>query len=152
MVNKLHFQLVTPERTVLNEELDSLSCPTELGQITILPNHVPLVATLTRGELTARSGDREYFIHVAGGFVEIRPKSEVVVLADAAEHHYEINAQEAEAAVKRAKEELRERTMSSQEYARVAALLQQNMTRLNIAQKHAHHRRGPQTLGGVYHE
>jgi len=50
---KIHFQLVTPERTVLNQELDSLSCLTILGQITILPNHIPLVATLTVGELVA---------------------------------------------------------------------------------------------------
>ncbi|HVY67554.1 MAG TPA: ATP synthase F1 subunit epsilon [Patescibacteria group bacterium] len=150
-MSKIHFQLVTPERVLLDEDLDSLSCPTQLGEITVLPDHVPLVATLERGELTARSGKQEHYIHVAGGFVEIRPHNEVVVLADAAEHHYEINIQEAEEAVRRAKEELRERSLSGQEYARVAALLQQNLTRLNIAQKHAH-RRGPQTLGGVYHE
>ena len=99
-MNKLSFQLVTPERTVLSEELDSLSCPTTLGQITILPGHIPLVATLVAGELIAKSGGKESNIAVTGGFIEVRPNNQVVALADAAEHHYEIDVQKTEDAVK----------------------------------------------------
>lgn len=152
MSNKLHLQLVTPERTVLKEELDSLSCPTSLGQITILPNHIPLVSTLRTGELVARSGGKEHFIHVAGGFVEIRGDNEVVILADAAEHHHEIDVARAEEAVARAKSAMKEKQMSAEEYAKVAAALQQNLTRINIARKHAHRRSAPITGEGVFRE
>ncbi len=150
-MSKLNFQLVTPERTVLKEELDSLSCPTTLGQITILPGHIPLVATLTAGELVAKSGGKEHFINVTGGFIEVRPNSQVVALADAAEHHYEIDVQKTEEAVKRAQKAISETKMSSEEYAKVAASLNQSLTRLNIARKHSH-RRQPITGEGVFKE
>ncbi|MDE2312293.1 MAG: ATP synthase F1 subunit epsilon [Patescibacteria group bacterium] len=151
-MNKIHFQLVTPERTVLEEELDSLSCPTELGQITILPSHVPLVATITPGELIARAGEKEHSIAVSGGFVEIRPNNQVIVLADAAEHYYEIDTKRAEEAVKRAQVAMKEKAMSAEEYARVAASLQQSLSRLNIARKHSHRRTAPLSGEGVFKE
>lgn len=150
-MNKLHFQLVTPERTLLNEELDSLSCPTTLGQITILPGHIPLVATLVAGELTAKNEGKEHFIAVTGGFIEVRPNNQVVALADAAEHHYEIDVQKTEEAVKRAQLAMSEKKMSSAEYAKVAASLNQSLTRLNIARKHSH-RRQPITGQGTLNE
>ncbi len=151
-MTKLHFQLVTPERTVLNEELDSLSCPTTLGQITILPGHIPLVATLVPGELIARVGGKEHFINVTGGFIEVRANNEVAALADAAEHYYEINVQKTEEAVKRAQQAMKETKMSSEEYAKVASSLNQSLMRLNIARKHAHRRNMPITGQGNLQE
>jgi F-type H+-transporting ATPase subunit epsilon len=148
---KLHLQLVTPEKTVLNEELDSLSCPTELGQITVLPGHIPLVATLTPGELIARSDKNEHFIHVAGGFVEVKAGDKVTILADTAEHASDIDIKATEEAVKRAQEAMKEKTLSSEEYAKVAASLNQSLMKLNIARKHSH-RRSPITGEGVFKE
>lgn len=147
-----HFKLVTPERVVLQEELDSLSCPTKLGQITVLPHHAPLVAELTPGELIARSGKDEHFIHVAGGFVEVSPEGGVSVLADSAEHFYEIDIKEAEAAKQRAIETLRETKVSDEEFVRAAASLERSLSRLNIARKHAHRRKSPITSEGVLHD
>jgi F-type H+-transporting ATPase subunit epsilon len=71
---KLKFQIVTPQRTVLHQEVDSLTCPTQMGQITILPQHIPLIAALQPGELIARVGGRNEHIAVSGGFVEVRPE------------------------------------------------------------------------------
>lgn len=131
---------MTPEKTVLNEELDSLSCPTTLGQITILPEHIPLVATLVAGELIARSGGKEHNIAVTGGFIEVRPHNQVVALADSAEHSYEIDVQKTEEAVKRAQKAMTETKMSEAEYAKVAAALNQSLIKLNIARRHSHRR------------
>jgi F-type H+-transporting ATPase subunit epsilon len=151
-MSKLQFQLVTPERTVLNEELDSLSCPTTLGQITILPGHVPLVATLVAGELTAKNEGKEHNIAITGGFIEVRPNNQIVALADAAEHHYEIDVQKTEQAVRRAQTAMKETKMSSEEYAKVAASLNQSLARLNIARKHSHRRGSPITGQGTLNE
>ena len=150
-MSKIHFQLVTPERTVLSQELTSLSCPTSLGQITILPGHIPLVANLIPGELHAKAEQEDYFIYVAGGFVEIREGNEVVILADAAEHHFEIDLDAAEAARERARKAMAEETLTAEEYAKVAASLEHSLTRLNVARKHAH-RRTPITGEGVLSE
>ena len=137
-MNLINFQLVTPEKTVLQKELASLSCPTALGQITILPGHIPLVATLTPGELHVKTENDDSFIFVAGGFVEVRPNNQVVVLADAAEHHFEIDQKQAEAAKAKAEKAMKDRsTMSEQEYAKVAAALKQSLARLHIARRHA---------------
>jgi len=136
-MDNIHFQLVTPERTVLSEELASLTCPTQLGQITILPNHAPLVANLVPGELHAKTAQGESFIYVAGGFVEVRAGNEVIILADDAEHHHEIDVQKAEAAKMKAEMEMKNIKMSTEEHAKVSSLLQQSLARLHVARKHA---------------
>ena len=147
----MNFKLVTPERQVLNKEIVSLSCPTTLGQITILPGHAELVATLIPGELHAKTGESEFFINVTGGFVEVKKDSQVIVLADAAEHHYEIDEKRAEEAVERAKTEMQKVKASDLGYARVAAAFERNLTRVKIARKHAH-RKAPITGEGIFKE
>lgn len=147
----IKFKLVTPERVLLEEEVESLSCPTSLGQITILPHHIPLVATLVPGEISGRKEGEEYFIAVSGGFVEVRQNNEIVVLADAAEHHYEIDVERAEQARQRAQKSMAESVASDEEYAKVAASLERSLARLNIARKRAH-RKGPITGEGIFTE
>ena len=140
-MNKLQLQLVTPERTVLTEEVASLICPTTEGQITILPGHVPIIATLVSGELVAQNGGESHNIHVAGGFVQVQNEGkEIIVLADAAEHFYEIDIARAEEAKDQAEKTLSEQTLSDEEYAIAAVNLQRSLSRINIARKHAHRR------------
>ena len=149
---KLHLQLVTPERTVLAEEVASLVCPTTEGQITILPGHVPLIATLVSGELVAKNGGEDRNIHVAGGFIQVQPGGqEIIILADSAEHFYEIDIARAEEAKQQAEKTLKEQKLSDEEYAFTAALIQKNLSRINIARKHAH-RRTRITSEGVLRE
>ncbi len=150
-MQKINFKLVTPEKTVLQKELISLTCPTEMGEITILPGHIPLVANLAAGELHAKTDHDDFYLYVAGGFVEVRKNSEVIVLADDAEHHYAIDIKKAVEAKQRAERALKEPQLSGQEYARVAASLNQSLARINVARKHAH-RRGPMTSGGLMNE
>jgi F-type H+-transporting ATPase subunit epsilon len=136
---KLNFKLVTPERTVLSEEVDSLSCPTVDGQITVLPHHIPLIAPLAAGELIAHVGIEKRHIAITGGFVEVRPDNQIIILSDAAEHAHEIDEQRAEEARKRAEESMKNKqTLSDEEYAQVAAALQRSMARLKVVKKSAH--------------
>ncbi len=150
---KLHLQLVTPERTVITEEVGSLSCPTAEGQITILPGHAPIIATLISGELIAKGGaEGEHNIHVAGGFVQVQEGGkDIIILADAAEHFYEIDLERAEQAKVDAEKILREQNLSDEEYAMAAVWLQRNLSRINIARKHSH-RKTRITSEGVFHE
>ena len=134
---KINFKLVTPEKVVLQEEVDSLTCPTTTGDITILPGHVPLISSLHSGELVARIGENIEPIAVTGGFVEVRPGNEVVILADVAEHVKDIDLARAAEAHKRAEEAMRqEHRLSATEYAALAATLQKNLTRLRVGNKH----------------
>ncbi|QQS22485.1 ATP synthase F1 subunit epsilon [bacterium] len=146
---KLQVQILTPERTLVNEEVSSLSCPTTEGQITILPGHTALVAPLTSGELVAKNGGDDHFIHVAGGFVEVRNDNTVIILADGAEHYFEIDLARAEEAKREAERILKEETLAHEEYALTAWLLHKNLNRIKIARKHSHRRTSPITGEGV---
>ena len=150
-MNSIRFQLVTPERVVLKDELLSLSCPTTLGQITILPGHVPLVATLASGELIARSGAGEKYLHVSGGFIEVKPGNEVIALADSAEHAHEIDEAATEEAKRKAQEVLARSHASDEEYAQAAASLERSLSRLRVSRKRSH-RTNPITSEGTLKE
>lgn len=133
---KLKFQIVTPERTVFSKEVDALTCPTTMGQITVLPNHIPLIASLIPGELIAKNDNQSEHIAVSGGFVEVRPGNEIVVLADTAERSEEISLERAEQAKVRAEAAMQQAsTLSREEYAATQAALQRSLVRLRVAKK-----------------
>ena len=133
---KLKFQIVTPERTVLSKEVDALTCPTTMGQITVLPNHIPLIASLISGELIAKNDNQSEHIAVSGGFVEVRPGNEIVILADTAERSEEISLERAEQAKVRAEQVMQQAsTLSREEYAATQAALQRSLVRLRVAKK-----------------
>ena len=93
---------------VFEEEFDSLTVDTALGQITILPQHAFLVSALVPGELIARKDGGEQFVHISGGFLTVEPGSRVTILADAAERIHELDEKRAQEAVARAKRALAE--------------------------------------------
>lgn len=135
----LKFKIVTPERLVLEADVDSISVPTQLGQITILPNHLPLVANLEPGELIIRRDGREEYLAVSGGIVQINLGSQVMILADSAERAEEIDVARAEAARERAAK-LQLETRDDQIYADTAAQLAKHIARLRVARRrHAPH-------------
>ena len=98
----LKFQIITPERVVFSEEVEQVSVMTREGEITILPNHIPLVGLLVPGEVRYKKMGEEVGIVVSTGFVEVQPGNSVVLLADTAEHAAEIDLARAEAARERA--------------------------------------------------
>jgi F-type H+-transporting ATPase subunit epsilon len=151
-MNTIHFQLTTPERTVVNQEVDSVSLPTSLGQVTILPGHIPLVANVVPGEVVLRTGKGEVPLSVAGGVLQVAPGSKVTLLADSAERIAEIDEARAEEAVVKARQRLAEIKASDAEYASTAAYLERNLARLHVFRKNAHRRRAPITGEGVLEE
>lgn len=98
----IQFEIVTPERVVLKEEVLQATIPTKAGEITVLPHHIPLISILTPGviEMKNRAGEKE-FVAVSGGFVEVL-RNKIVILADTAEMAREIDLERAEEAKKRA--------------------------------------------------
>ncbi len=133
---KIKFEIVTPERTVLKEEILSLVLPTESGEITILPHHIPLISVLKPGEIRIKTIDGERLMAISGGFVEVMANSRVVILADTAEMAEEIDIKRAEEAQQRAEALLKEKKVDSQEFAILAAKLQKQLARLKVARKY----------------
>ncbi|MEK7511991.1 MAG: ATP synthase F1 subunit epsilon, partial [Patescibacteria group bacterium] len=116
---KINFKIATPERVVFKDEVDSITLPTQSGEITILPNHLPLISVLKPGDIVIKKGNDAFDIAVSGGFIEVL-STKVVVLADTAERSEEIDVARAEAAVKRAQTLREEKLTDSREFAKVA--------------------------------
>lgn len=130
----LKFKLATPERLVLEADVDSVTVPTQMGQITVLPNHIPLVANLEPGELIIRRGGREEYLALSGGFLQVQPGSQVMILADSAERAEEIDITRAEAARERAAK-LKLEAKDDQQFADTAAQLAKHLARLRVARR-----------------
>lgn len=141
MSDKIKFKIVTPEKTVFEEEVDQATLPVTNGEITILPSHRPYIASLKAGEIMVKIGGKEIDLAVSGGFIEFN-QNVLVVLADTAERAEEIDVTRAEDARKRAEELKKEKiTMDDGEYARVAAAIEKELARIKVGRKH-HTRRG----------
>jgi F-type H+-transporting ATPase subunit epsilon len=102
---KLTLEIVTPDRSLVREEVDEVQLPGSEGYFGVLPGHTPLLATLKVGELWYRVGQEKHYLAVAGGFVEVLP-ARVTVLAQIGERAEEIDVARAEAAKRRAEERL----------------------------------------------
>lgn len=129
------FEIATPERVISKEEIDQVSLPTELGEITILPGHIPLVANLVPGEMKITKDGKEILYMITDGFVEVRDGNAITVLADAAERPEEIDEQAAEEARVRAKKLMKEPKGDAVKEAKAAAVLERSLMRLRIARK-----------------
>ena len=93
----LRLEIVTPEKRVVDADVDSVTVPTVSGEAGIFPNHAPLISALKPGILSyALKGATERLV-VSGGFIEVSA-GKVSVLADSAESGDEIDAAEAKAA------------------------------------------------------
>ena len=140
MSKQLKLKIVTPERLVLEEMADQVSLPTTEGEITVLPNHTPLVSGLASGDVVALVNGEFVPMAVAGGFVEIKKNeqedTEVAVLADFAEHISELSDEKIEQAKQRA-EELRKQMENKEvvDFEHFEAELERSLTRVKIADK-----------------
>lgn len=133
----ISFKIATPEKVVYQNNIFQISVPTTSGEITILPNHVPLVSILQAGELKIKDKDGEHLVAVSGGFLEIKPDNEVVILADNAERAEEIDVDRAEQARQRAVEQMAQaKAEENVDYAKLQAVLDREMNRVKIAKKY----------------
>src|SRR6185437_14982062 len=91
------------------------------------------------GEMHARTEKGEdFFMFVSGGFVQVQKGNKIIVLADAAEHHYEIDQQLAEEAVARAQEDLKQTKSGTIDHRNHASTLEKNLVKISIAKKRGH--------------
>ena len=99
----IHIELVTQEAKVFEEQnADIVVVPAVEGEMGVLPNHAPVLTTLSFGELVVRKGEAEERFAIFGGVVDVRP-DKVVVLADLAESSYALDLEQAQEARERAR-------------------------------------------------
>lgn len=130
----LKVEIVTAERVVFSDEgVSEVVVPGVEGELTVLPQHAPLMTMVQPGVMQIKHGGEEIDMAITGGFLEVRD-DRVTILADAAERAEDIDEVRAEEARRRAQHALEERE-SDITMAAAAAELQRALIRLKAADK-----------------
>ena len=90
MSERLHLEVVTPERRLLSAAADEVRLPGALGELGVLPGHTPLLTSLGTGAVSYFQGAEMHRLAVQGGFAELLP-DRVTLLARIAETPDEID-------------------------------------------------------------
>lgn len=130
----IQLQIVSADRSLVNEVVDEVEIPGADGYFGVLPGHTPLLALLGAGELWYRQGAGEVkHLAVFSGFAEVQP-DRVMILAGVAEKADEIDVARAETAKQRAEQHLSNLPADMDaERARVA--LMRALVRLQVASR-----------------
>ena len=106
MADAFKFELVSPERLLVSEDVQEVVVPGQEGYFTVLSNHAPLMAGLQPGVVGVKnaSGAEERYC-VFGGFVDIMPDS-CTLLAESAVNVKDINADDVAKRIQDAREDL----------------------------------------------
>jgi F-type H+-transporting ATPase subunit epsilon len=129
MADTLKFELVSPERLLVSETVSEVVIPATLGEMTILPNHAPVMTTIKAGVVTLKlaSGEEQKYV-VFGGFADIVPTG-CTLLAESAVPAAELDASSLQARIDAARAELE--TASAHEHRTKLEDLLHDLTNLN---------------------
>jgi F-type H+-transporting ATPase subunit epsilon len=133
MAETLKLEIVTPQATVVSEDVLMVTLPAMEGQIGVYPNHVPLITPIVPGEILVNSEKGDRFLAVGEGLVQVT-RTRVSVITDmaiAAEHIDEAMVEEARA---RAAARLEEK-ISDEEVASVNASLARSLAQLQVKRR-----------------
>jgi F-type H+-transporting ATPase subunit epsilon len=132
MPDLIQLDVVTPERRVVSERVESVTVPGLNGELGILPAHSPMISELATGVLSYQQGGATHRLHVSGGFVEVN-NDRVSVLAEVAELPQDIDAVRARAEREQAEKTLSSFSGSDEDFEVARAQLERSLTRLQLA-------------------
>ena len=145
-MKQFELKIVTPEKVIYQDMVEAVSVSTREGEITVLPNHLPIIAALKPGELRIKIGGKMSLFAITRGVAEVDGKT-MTILTDAAERAEEIDEKRAEEARQKAKQVMAGVRHGEEEYADAVAHLERALSRLRIAKRHG----GPPRAGGNRH-
>ena len=129
----IQLQIVSADRSLVNERVDEVEIPGADGYFGVLPGHTPLLALLGAGELWYRQGQEKHYLAIAFGFAEVLP-DRVTILAEVAERASEIDVARAEAARKRAEQRMAS-PVPDMDWERARVALMKALARLQVASR-----------------
>lgn len=127
--------IVSPERTLFEDNVESLIVPGGEGYLGILSHHAPLISTLKVGEISFRDTDKkEVVMATSGGFIEVSDNV-ASILVDTAEFLDEIDLSRAENELHRA-EGLLNVTVTDADHERAVFSREKARNRINLIKKY----------------
>ena len=131
--SQIQLQIVSADRSLVNERVDEVEIPGADGYFGVLPGHTPLLALLGAGELWYRQGQEKHYLAIAFGFAEVLP-DRVTILAEFAERAVEIDVARADAARKRAEQRIAS-PGPDMDWERARVALMKALARLQVASR-----------------
>ncbi len=134
MADIIKLEVVTPEKSVVDEDVQMVIAPGILGEFGILPGHTTFLTTLKVGTIRyTDTNGKERYVFVSGGFAEALP-DKVTVLAESAERRQEIDLERAKEALQRAEKRLAEaREKEDLDLVRAKAALERALHRIKLS-------------------
>jgi len=130
----LTLEIVTPAARVYSDTIDSVVIPAVDGEVGILPGHIPLLTQIDHGELRVVKNGQPLALIVGGGFVQVSG-DRVSVLADFAIEEEKIDEHAAEAAIKRAEDDLKGANLEPAEIERLEGVVRFSVAQLGSKRK-----------------
>ena len=127
----LKLEVVTPDKTVVSADVESVVCPGVVGEFGVLPNHVSLLSALSIGDLRYKADGQEHHVFISGGFADVN-NDVLSVLAESAELAADIDQARAQEAKARAEKRLAAQD-EKVDVLRAQAALSRSLKRLQIA-------------------
>lgn len=125
------FKVVTPKGQYLKQEVKTIHVKTVIGETTILPNHMPIFASLVPCKMVLKdTNDAEEVFAISGGFLQF-DKNEGMILTDAIEGKKDIDLERAKKSMERAKERL-EKKDSNTNLKRAQLSLERAINRIHV--------------------
>ena len=133
-MEKLYLEIITPERVMIRQDVDTVEAPGTAGEFGVLPGHVAFLSTLEHGEIRFIADGGTRFIATSGGFAEVL-ENRVTFLLDTAEFAEEVDVTRARRAKERAEGGLKGLSLEQEEYHHFQAALMRAITRISVASK-----------------
>jgi len=133
MADTLKLEIITPEGPVYADDVEMVTLPGIVGEMGVLPQHVPLMTQMVPGEIIVHKNGRDTFIATGEGLIEVEARR-VSVLTDLAIAADRIDEAKAEEARRRAEARLREK-LSDEEVASVNASLARSLAQLRVKRR-----------------
>ena len=130
----LHLEIVTPEKVIISQDVDTVVAPGSEGGFGILPGHIPFLSGIVPGVVRFKFQGTTASMSVTTGFAEISA-DKVSILVDSAEKAGDIDIERAERAKERAEKRLAERDKEDIDFMRAQIALRRAITRIKVAKK-----------------
>ena len=131
-MKNIHLEIITPERVVMEADVDSLILPAFEGRMGVLPGHIKMVVQIIPGELAYNIKGRKDYFALGAGFAEITPRM-VRIFVEEASLADEINIEKARQEALEAQQKIKF-VKDLGELKRAEVALKVAMAKLKIAQ------------------
>lgn len=133
----LHLDIITQEKRLLSLTVDQLTAPAVMGEVTILPGHIPLFTRLEDGVIKYSVNGKFKELALMGGFMDVAPGNRITIMADTAILAEDASEAKAEAAKNKAEIAMKQRT-SEIEFKLAEMSLRRALLELKVARRRAH--------------